>query len=191
MQMIDEVEQQQLYWAGLVERIAAGELSAKREFRDTYRPGIRFLFQRRIGTSGLETAVDQVVHQIVDEVTAGRLTKISEMARLVRRMIAEHEAEGVVTPIVTVRDSVRLKGRAEQLDRALVKFSEPERQALIGYYARGYSGQEIENQFGIGRDALGRLRERLVLAIQGPMRRGPGSERPAALVRIGGGLAAG
>ena len=65
MQAIDDILEQQQYWESLVGRIAAGDPGGATEFRGTYRAGIRFLMQRRIGDNRLDEVVDETLHGIV------------------------------------------------------------------------------------------------------------------------------
>jgi hypothetical protein len=185
MQLVDEdVLQQQQYWDNLVLRIMAGDPAGLTEFRATYRPGIRFLMQRRIGDNReLDAVVDETMRGIVDDIAAGQLTTVAEMARFIRKAIpAERTTTGGTS--ITEADRERQSSRVRTLDQALEKFTSIEREALISFYARGFNERDVEAEFGYDVVAFRHLRERLVRSLNSARaRRAPSSERRTPVLR--------
>jgi hypothetical protein len=175
-QILDDVEQQQRYWENLVERIRAGEAAGTREFRATYRPGIRFLLQRRIGDARIDEVVDDTLDTVLHEMHCGRLSTVAEMARIIRKAMPKT----VTGPTETVERELGTT-RTELLDRALERFSHTEREVLVAYYVRSVSEREVEAEYGYDAVAFRHLRERLVRSFHAVRtRKGAGSVRALA-----------
>jgi DNA-directed RNA polymerase specialized sigma24 family protein len=190
MEIIDDVQQQQQYWENLVQRIAAGDPGGEQEFRATYRMGIRFLLQRRIGDPNLEEVVEDTVMGILQEISQGRMTTVAEMARFIRKAIPS-DRPAASGPVLTEAARDREQTRVKALDEALQRFNSTEREALICYYARGFSERDVEAEFGYEPVAFHHLRERLVRSLNSTRaRRGPKAARRAALMRTAGSGAA-
>jgi len=183
VQLVDDVQQQQRHWENLVTRIAAGDPRGEEEFRGTYRVGIRFLMQRRIGDSNLEEVVDETVRGILNEISTGHMTTVAEMARFIRKAIP-NDRPASSGPVTTEADRQRSQSQVKTLDEVLEKFASIEREALICYYARGFSERDVEAEFGYDMVAFRHLRERLVRSLNSARaRRGPASARRAAVMR--------
>src|SRR4051794_7202966 len=130
MQMVDDVQQQQQYWEVLVRRLAQGDPGGPEEFRGTYRAGIRFLLQRRIGNEHLEEVVDQTVMGILTEISSRRMTTVAEMARFIRKAIP-NDRPASSGPVITEAERERAQSRVNVLDEVLERFTSTEREALI------------------------------------------------------------
>ena len=190
MQLIDDVQQQQQYWENIVARIATGDPRGEQEFRGTYRAGIRFLMQRRIGDQQLEEIVENTMLGIVRQISAGHMTTVAEMARFIRKAIPS-DRPASSAPVITDADRDRAHTRVKTLDQVLERFSSSEREALICYYARGFSERDVEAEFGYEPVAFHHLRERLVRALNSARaRKGPAGVRRAAVMRVAGGSGA-
>ena len=186
MQLVDDdVQQQQQYWENLVVRVAVGDTTSIAEFRSTYRPGIRFLMQRRLADTGaVDEIVDQTMQGIVAGIAAGTLTTVADMARYIRRAIPAAGRPATGGPAISEAARERTSSRVQTLDEVLETFSSIEREALISFYARGFSERDVEAEFGYDTVAFRLLRERLVRSVNvARARRGPASVRRPALMR--------
>jgi hypothetical protein len=95
---------------------------------------------------------------------------------------AERGAPSV--PVITDADRERPATRAKTLDEVLEKFSAVEREALICFYARGFSERDVEAEYGYDTVSFRHLRERLVRLLNSARaRRGPAGVRRPALLR--------
>ena len=191
MQLVDDdVQQQQQYWENLVARISAGDPGSISEFSSTYRPGIRFLMQRRIGDNGVvDEIVDRTMQGIVAEIAVGALTTVAEMARYIRKAIPTGRPM-TGGPAMSDADRERTSSRVQTLDEVLAKFSSIEREALISFYARGFSERDVEAEFGYDAMAFRMLRERLVRSMNAARaRRAPASVRRPAMMCAASGAA--
>ena len=85
------------YWEDLVGRIAAGDPSGEADFNGLYRPAIQLMLIDHFGADRGRTLLEPALKRILDQIAAGKLTTVREMAAEIGKADTQSVAVGEVT----------------------------------------------------------------------------------------------
>jgi RNA polymerase sigma-70 factor, ECF subfamily len=113
-------------WAGLVERIRAGDQSAMEELYSVFAKGVRFYLWRQLGPQDLDDKVHDVFLIITQSIQKGELREPDRLMGYVRTIVRRQVAAHIDSAVQSRRNQVSIEPGMTVRDRGL----DPERMAI-------------------------------------------------------------
>ena len=157
-----ESNPQEPSWAGLVERVHAGDPTGMEELYAIFAKGVRFFLWRQLGPQDLDDKVHDVFLIVTQSIQRGELREpdrlMGYVRTVVRRQVAAHIEIAVharrnqmpIDPVITLSDhqpdperQVIDRENQEVAMRVLGGLSKREREVLTRFYLQEQSAEEI------------------------------------------------
>ncbi len=159
-------------WHALVRGIRESSIHHVMEFKERYRQGVLILLRRQLGAVGLSQLVEEALDGALREIAGERIAAPADLVHFLRNILEREllirnlDPARSLVALATATDHGRLTRDSVVIQEALAGFTEPEQQALRGYYDGELTASQAAVKAGLARNDFPQLRERLYKAVQ-------------------------